>query len=264
MSESQILIEQRGHVCVITLNDPKTRNAFSKEMMVRAADAFKACDENPDVRVIVLTGAGGNFSSGANLKEQVVRHDTEWQRRLDEDQGLWMRAFLRTDRPSKPVIAAIEGFALAGGTEVMLGADIRVAAQGAVFGLSEVKRGLVPLGGATARLAKQIPYSIALEMLITGRTMDAAEAASWGLVGHVVEDGRALEKALEIADIIAENGPMAVKTILRAVRENVDLPEEEAMANELTLGWPRIQSAEANEGRAAFMEKRKPNFSGLE
>lgn len=264
MSEAHLLIEQRGNVTVLTLNDPKTRNAFSKEMMVRVADALKACDEDPNVRVIVLTGAGGNFSSGSNLKEQVARHDTEWQRRLDEDQGLWMRSFLRADRPSKPIIAAIEGFALAGGTEVTLGSDIRVAGKSAMFGLSEVQLGLVPLGGGTARLVKQVPYAIALEMLVSGRRMTAEEAASWGMINHVVDDGSALDKALEIADTIANNGPIAVRTILRLVRENADLPEEKALANELALGFPRVTSAEAIEGRKAFAEKRKPNFTGVE
>lgn len=260
MNEPHILTEQRGHIGIVTLNDPKTRNAFSKEMMVRAADAFKAFDEDHAIRVIVLTGADGNFSSGSNLKEQVARHDTEWQRRLDEDQNLWMRAFLRADRPSKPIIAAIEGFALAGGTEITLASDIRVAGKGAMFGLSEVQLGLVPLGGGTARLVKQIPYSIAVEMLVTGRRMTATEAASWGMLSHVVEDGTALDKALEIAERIAKNGPIAVRTILSLARQNVDLSEEKALANELEKGFPRVTSDEAKEGRRAFAQKREPNF----
>lgn len=264
MSDAHLLIEHRGHVAILTLNDPKTRNAFSKEMMVRMADALRACEEDPSVRAIVITGAEGNFSSGSNLKEQVTRHETEWQRRLDEDEELWMRAFLRKDRPSKPLIAAIEGFALAGGTEVTLGTDIRVAGKSAMFGLSEVKLGLVPLGGGTARLVKQIPYSIAIEMLISGRRMTAEEAASWGLIGHVVDDGQALEKALEIAETIAENGPIAVRTVLKLARENADLPEEQALANELKRGFPRATSAEAIEGRTAFAQKRKPNFKDSE
>lgn len=264
MSQAHLLVEQKGFVAILTLNDPKTRNAFSKEMMVRVADELQRCNDDPNVRVIIITGAEGNFSSGSNLKEQVVRHDTEWQRRLDEDQGIWMRAFLRAERPMKPIIAAIEGYALAGGTEVTLGADIRVAGRGATFGLSEAKLGLVPLGGGTARLVKQIPYSIAVEMLVTGRTMSAPEAATWGLIGHVVDDGAALERALEIAETIAVNGPLAVKTILQLARENVDLPEAEALQNEFTLGYPRITSAEAAEGRRAFSEKRKPTFTGVE
>lgn len=260
MSEPHILVERREYVAIVTLNDPSTRNAFSKEMMVRAADAFRELSEDPSVRVIVLTGADGNFSSGSNLKEQVARHDTEWQRRLDEDQGLWMRAFLRTDRPRKPVVAAVEGFALAGGTEITLGSDIRVAGRSAQFGLSEAQLGLVPLGGGTARLVKQIPYAIAIEMLVTGKRITAEEAAALGMINHVVDDGKALDKALEIAARIAKNGPIAVQTILSLARENIDLNEEQALANELEKGFPRVTSDEAKEGRKAFAEKRAPNF----
>lgn len=261
MSEAHILVERREHVGIVTLNDPKTRNAFSKEMMVRAADAFQELDEDKAIRVIVLTGADGNFSSGSNLKEQVARHDTEWQRRLDEDQNLWMRAFLRTGRPSKPIVAAIEGFALAGGTEITLGSDIRVAGRSAKFGLSEAQLGLVPLGGGTVRLVKQIPYAIAVEMLVTGKRISAQEAAGLGMINHVVDDGKALDKALEIAERIAKNGPIAVQTVLALARENVDLSEAEGLANELEKGFPRVTSDEAKEGRKAFAEKREPNFS---
>lgn len=259
-SEPHILLERRDHIAIVTLNDPKTRNAFSKEMMVRAADAFKELSDDASVRVIVLTGADGNFSSGSNLKEQVARHDTEWQRRLDADQGLWMRAFLRADRPKKPIIAAVEGFALAGGTEITLGSDIRVAGASAKFGLSEAQLGLVPLGGGTVRLVKQIPYAIAVEMLVTGKRISAQEAAELGMINHVVDDGNALNKALEIADRIAKNGPIAVQTILALARENIDLPEDKALANELEKGFPRVTSEEAIEGRKAFAEKRTPNF----
>lgn len=263
-AEPHLLIEDRGHVRILTLNDPKTRNAFSKEMMVRVADAFRDSDADPNVRVIVLTGAAGNFSSGSNLKEQVVRHETEWQRRLDEDKEMWERAFLRRGRPKKPVVAAVEGYALAGGTEILQGTDIRVAGRSAVFGVVEVTKGLFPLGGSTVRLAKQIPYTIALEMLLMGRTLNAEEALRYGLVGTVVDDGQALEKAVEIAQTIAENGPLAVQAVLQAVRENYYLNEEDGLANELKIGFPRIYSKEAAEGRQAFVEKRKPNFTGVE
>lgn len=260
MSEPQLLIERQNHVAIVTFNDPKTRNAFSKEMMVRAADAYQALNEDHDVRAIIVTGADGNFSSGSNLKEQVARHDTEWQRRLDEDQELWMRAFLRVKRPLKPIIAAIEGFALAGGTEITLASDIRVAGKSAQFGLTEAQLGLVPLGGGTARLVKQVPYAIAIEMLVTGKRIHADEAAAIGLLNYVVEDGSALSKALEIADRIAKNGPHAVRTILGLARQNIDLDEEKALANELAQGFARITSKEAEEGRRAFAEKRLPHF----
>ena len=262
MSEPHLLIDRHGHVCVLTLNDPRTKNAFSKEMIVRIADAWTMCEEDPGIRVVVLTGAGGNFSSGANLKEQVVRHDTEWQRRLDEDQGMWMRAFLRTPKLRKPVVAAVEGFALAGGTEILQGTDIRVAGRSAQFGVREVKLGLFPLGGSTVRLPRQVPHTVAMEMLLMGRTMDAEEACRWGLIGRVVEDGQALETALAIAQEIAENGPLAVQAVLRSVRETASMSEEDGLAREFEIGWPRITSKEAEEGRRAFAEKRKPQFTG--
>lgn len=264
MSTPHLLIEDVGHVRVLTLNDPRTKNAFSKEMIVRLADAWDDAENDPNVRVVILTGAEGNFSSGANLKEQVVRHDTEWQRRLDEDQGMWMRAFLRTKRLKKPVVAAVEGYALAGGTEILQGTDIRVVARSAQFGVREVKLGLFPLGGSTVRLPRQVPYTIAMEMLLMGRTISAEEAYRIGLVGRVVDDGSALDEALKIAGEIAENGPLAVQAVLRSIRECLDLNEEEALQREFEIGWPRITSEEAKEGRAAFAEKRKPNFTGVE
>lgn len=264
MTEPHLLIDTADHICTLTLNDPRTKNAFSKEMMVRVADAWDMCENDPEIRVVILTGAGGNFSSGANLKEQVVRHENEWQRRLDEDQGLWMRAFLRTKRLAKPLIAAVEGYALAGGTEILQGTDIRVAGRGATFGVREVKLGLFPLGGSTVRLQRQIPYTLAAEMLLMGKSITADEAASYGLIGRVVDDGEALLEAKDIAKEIAANGPLAVQAVLRSMRETADLSEAEALQREFEIGWPRINSAEAKEGRKAFGEKRAPNFSGLE
>lgn len=264
MTEPHLLIDISDHVCTLTLNDPRTKNAFSKEMMVRVADAWDMCENDTDIRVVILTGADGNFSSGANLKEQVVRHENEWQRRLDEDQGLWMRAFLRTKRLAKPLIAAVEGYALAGGTEILQGTDIRVAGRSATFGVREVKLGLFPLGGSTVRLQRQIPYTLAAEMLLMGKSITAEEAAKYGLIGRVVEDGEALAEARKIAKEIASNGPLAVQAVLRSMRETADMPESEALQREFEIGWPRINSDEAKEGRRAFGEKRAPNFTGSE
>ena len=264
MSEPHLLIERDEHVCILTLNDPKTKNAFSKEMIVRVADAFQMCEEDPEIRVVILTGAEGNFSSGANLKEQMSRHDTEWQRRLDADQGLWQRAFLRSQRLRKPLVAAVEGYALAGGTEILQATDIRVAGESAVFGVREAKWGLFPLGGSTVRLPRQVPYTKAMEMLLMARKVDAKEALEIGLIGRVVPDGEALAEARKIAAQIAENGPLAVQAILKSVRETADMTEEDGLAREYEIGWPRITSKEAQEGRTAFAEKRKPDWSGVE
>ncbi|NGO69912.1 enoyl-CoA hydratase-related protein, partial [Streptomyces boncukensis] len=170
------------------------------------------------------------------------------------------KAMLRHHRPRKPVIAAVEGPCVAGGTEILQGTDIRVAGESAVFGLYEVRRGLFPIGGSTARLQRQIPRTHALEMLLTGRPYPAEEAARIGLVGHVVPDGTARERALEIAARVNDCGPLAVEAIKASVYETADLPEEEALASELERGWPLFSTADAREGARAFAEGRPPVF----
>ena len=196
-----LLFERDGHVAVVTLNRPAKKNALSSEMLVRMYDAWLEIDQNPDIRVAVVTGAGGNFCSGADLKAMAAGHpDDEYSKRFDEDDDLHWKALLRHFIPGKPIIAAVEGYAVAGGTEILQAMDIRVAGQSATFGVAEVRRGLFPLGGSTVRLSRQIPYTIAAELLLTGRMVPAEEALSIGLIGHVVPDGQAVDKALEIAD----------------------------------------------------------------
>jgi enoyl-CoA hydratase len=158
------------------------------------------------------------------------------------------------------VIAAVEGHCVAGGTEILQGTDIRVAGEGAVFGLYEVRRGLFPIGGSTVRLARQIARTHALEMLLTGRPYSAAEAERIGLVGRVVPDGTALEKALEIAELINANGPLAVEAVKASVYETAELTETEGLKLELERGWPIFATADAKEGARAFAEKRKPVY----
>jgi enoyl-CoA hydratase len=140
--------------------------------------------------------------------------------------------------------------------------DIRVAGESATFGVAEVRRGLFPLGGSTVRLSRQIPYTVAADLLLTGRFVPAEEAKSVGLIGHVVPDGQALAKAHEIADAIAANGPLAVQAVLRSMRATRELPEKEGLAMELELGWPIFATEDAKEGPTAFAEKRAPNFQG--
>ncbi|HEX6130886.1 MAG TPA: enoyl-CoA hydratase-related protein, partial [Actinomycetota bacterium] len=153
-------------------------------------------------------------------------------------------------------------FALAGGTEILQGTDVRVAGESAVFGVTEAQRGLFPMAGSTVRLARQIPYTLALEMLLTGESYTAAECRAMGLVGHVVPDGQALAKAREIATRIAANGPLAVRAILRAVRETEGLAESAAFEKEMAIGLPVFASKDAREGPRAFLEKRPPVFTG--
>jgi enoyl-CoA hydratase len=163
---------------------------------------------------------------------------------------------------TKPLIAAVEGFALAGGTEILQATDIRVAAEGAVFGVTEVTRGLFPLGGSTVRLRRQIGYTKAMEMLLVGDRIPAAEAERIGLIGRVVPDGEALTAALEIAEKIAANAPLSVKAIKRSVQETEGLPEAEALQIELEIGLPIFGTADAKEGTLAFREKRTPRYEG--
>lgn len=260
---SHLTLERRGHVAIVTMNRPEARNAWSLELMARMADAWDEIDGDPEIRVAVFTGAGGNFCAGADLK---LMHGDQsanpWHARFRDDPGLHWRAMLRSRRLQKPLIAAIEGYALGGGTEIIQATDIRVAAESAVFGLTECALGLFPLGGSTVRLQRQIPRTVALEMLLTGRRVSAQEALSWGLVGRVVPDGAALEAALELARMIANNGPLAVQAIKKSVYESADLSEEEGLALELEIGQPVFATQDAREGPKAFAQRRKPVFQG--
>jgi enoyl-CoA hydratase len=231
--------------------------------MARMWDAWEDIDSDPDIRVAVFTGAGGNFCAGADLKlMHSDQSDNPWHARFREDPDLHWRAMLRSYRLKKPLIAAVEGYALAGGTEILQCTDIRVASREAVFGLTEAALGLFPLGGSTVRLQRQVPRTIAMEMLLTGRRVTAQEALNWGLVGRLVEPGEALNEALKLAEMIAGNGPLAVQAIKQAIVESADVTEEEGLKRELELGMPVFKSKDAREGPRAFAEKRKPVFTG--
>ena len=257
----QCLVEKRGHVLIVTMNRPEARNALSTEMMAIMRDAWDQVDSDPDIRVAILTGAGGAFCAGADLKGMTQQHPGD-----SFAGGGWdlskIEALLKGRRLTKPLIAAVEGAAIAGGTEILQGTDIRVAGESAKFGVSEARWGLFPLGGSAVRLVRQVPYTVAADILLTGRHLSAAEAKDIGLIGHVVPDGQALDKALELADLIAANGPLAVQAILQTIRDSECIPEEEAFQIDAKLGTAVFQSADAKEGPQAFKEKRKPNFSG--
>ncbi|NEW38769.1 crotonase/enoyl-CoA hydratase family protein [Nocardia cyriacigeorgica] len=255
------LVEKRDHVLIVTMNRPEARNALSGEMMAIMRDAWDQVDNDPEIRVAILTGAGGAFCAGADLKAMTSQHPGD-----SFSGGGWdlskIEALLKGRRLTKPLIAAIEGPAIAGGTEILQGTDIRVAGESAKFGVSEARWGLFPLGGSAVRLVRQIPYTVAADILLTGRHVTAAEAKEIGLIGHVVPDGTALDKALELAEKIAANGPLAVQAILRTIRETECLPEEDAFKIDAELGMAVFKSADAKEGPKAFAEKRKPTFSG--
>jgi enoyl-CoA hydratase len=255
------LVEQRGHVLIVTMNRPAARNAISGEMMAIMRTAWDQVDQDPAIRVCILTGAGGAFCAGADLKAMNAAPPSDSFRAGAFDPAV-IEPLLKGRRLTKPLIAAVEGPAIAGGTEILQATDIRVAGESARFGVSEARWGLFPLGGSAVRLVRQIPYTVAADLLLTGRHINAAEALRIGLIGHVVPDGQALAKALEIADAIAANGPVAVQAILRTIRETEGMAENEAFAIEARLGMAVFASDDAREGPRAFAAKRKPEFQG--
>jgi enoyl-CoA hydratase/carnithine racemase len=253
------LIERRDHVLIVTMNRPAARNALSGPMLELMRQAWDTVDADPDIRACVLTGAGGAFCAGADLKAMTRSHPGDQFRGGDMDLSV-IESLLKGRRLTKPLIAAVEGPAIAGGTEILQACDIRVAGESARFGVSEARWGLFPLGGSAVRLVRQIPYTVAADLLLTGRHITAAEALSIGLIGHVVPDGQALDRALAIATAIAANGPIAVRAILQVIRDTEGMPENEAFALEAKAGMAVFASEDAKEGPRAFAEKRRPQF----
>lgn len=255
-----LLVEQIDHTLVVTMNRPEAKNALSSAMLVGMADAWTRLNDDDDIRCAVLTGAGGSFCTGMDLKAAASDGDAPnpYAERWAADPDLHWKGLLRHVRLRKPLIAAVEGHAVAGGTEILQATHIRVAGESATFGVFEARRGLFPVGGSTVRLQRQIGYTAAMEMLLTARGYTAAEALSIGLIGHVVADGEALAKALELAALISANGPLAVEAILQSVQETAGMPETEALAREFEIGWPIFATVDAKEGPRAFAEKRRP------
>ena len=255
------LVEVRGHVLIVTLNRPQARNALSGPMMAIMKEAWDRVDNDPQIRVCILTGAGGSFCAGADLKAMTAAPPGDSFRAGTFDPSV-IEPLLKGRRLTKPLIAAVEGPAIAGGTEILQATDIRVAGRSARFGVSEPRWGLFPLGGSAVRLVRQIPYTVAADLLLTGRHITAEEALRIGLVGYVVDDGQALSKAIEIAELIAANGPVAVQAILTAIRDTEGMAENDAFAVETKIGMAVFASEDAREGPRAFTEKRKPDFQG--
>ena len=248
--------DRRGNVEVLTINRPEARNAINGDVTAAMAEALDAAERDDDCWVVVLTGSGDKaFSAGMDLKA------------FASGQGAGIidaNGFASITRRSfpKPIIAAVNGTALAGGCEIMLSCDLVVAAEHAVFGIPEVKRGLIAGAGGLLRLPKRIPRAVALELALTGDPIDAARAYQIGLVNRVVPAAHLMDEALALAGTVAENAPLAVRCSKRVMLESADLTDKDAWALNDSTFSEIFTSADAMEGAVAFAEKRKPNWQG--
>lgn len=249
-----VLIEQRSTTLVITLNRPERRNAVDRAMSEAVAAALDALDSRSDLRVGVITGAGGSFCSGMDLKAFVAGSRPEV-----EGRGF---GGLTEAPPAKPLIAAVEGYALAGGCEMVLACDLIVAADDASFGLPEVTRGLVAGSGGLTRLSRRIPPSLAMEYALTGKRLLAVEAYRLGLVNRLTARGGALAAALELADEIAANAPLATMASKRIMIESAEWSAAEQWDRQRPLVDAVLATRDAHEGALAFAEKRPPQWRG--
>ncbi len=268
MTEPALLIDRDGYIVTLTMNRPEVKNAINMEMLCRLADAWEMIDGDADVRCAILTGAGDDFCAGADLDKLVARSmqnlppEDEFEARIRANYGIIFEGLLRNRQLKKPLIAAVEGYCVAGGTEILQGTDIRVAGEGSVFGVTEAKWALYPQGGSVIRLRRQIPYTKAMEMLLTADMYPAEEALSFGLIGRVVPKGQALAVARELATKVSSNGPVAVQKIKEAVIATECLPEADALVLDFQIGQPVYATEDAREGPRAFKEKRTPEFKG--
>jgi enoyl-CoA hydratase len=254
MSEPAVLTEERDGVLLVTLNRPDQRNAVNRAVAEGIAAALDRLDADDGLRVGVLTGAGKGFCAGMDLKAFVAG-----EKPVVEGRGF---AGIVQRASEKPLIAAVEGFAVAGGFEIALACDLIVAARGARFGVPEVKRGLVAAGGALLRLPRRIPYHLAMELALTGDFIDAERAHEIGLVSRLVEQGATVDAALELAAAIAANGPLALAASKRILVEAPSWPTDELWQRQAAISDPVRASADAREGSLAFAEKRPPRWRG--
>lgn len=254
MSDQPVLVDVSDGVMTITLNRPEAKNAANRALAEGVAAAIDELDSNDDIQVAIITGAGGTFCAGMDLKAFVSGEVP-----MIEGRGF---AGVAERPPQKPLIAAVEGFALAGGLELALACDLIVSADNAKFGIPEVKRGLVAGAGGLLRLPRQIPSRLAMELALTGDFIDAPRAYDIGLINRVVEPGKALEAAQELAAAISANGPLAVRVTKEILVSSPDWTQDEMWRKQQTLLQPIFTSEDAVEGAKAFAEKRKPVWKG--
>ncbi len=248
-----VLTEQRGRILIITINRPEAKTSVNAAVSHALAAAMDTLDDDPGLSVGIITGAGGSFCAGMDLKAFA----------RGENVAVKGRGLGFTERPPvKPLIAAVEGYALAGGTELALATDLIVAARNSAFGIPEVKRGLVAAGGGLLRLPQRIPSAIAMELALTGDNLPAERAHELGLVNALAEPGHALEAAIELAERITANGPLAVAATKRVIVESRGWAPEQQWAEQTKIIMPVFASKDAREGAVAFAEKRAPNWTG--
>jgi len=252
--QAAVLIERRGRVLVVTLNRPEQRNAVNLAVAEGIAAALDELDTGADLSVGVLTGAGRGFCAGMDLKA-FVTGERPWA----GNRGF---AGIVQRPPAKPLIAAIEGFAVAGGLEIALACDLIVAARGAKLGVPEVKRSLVAAGGALLRLPRALPRGVAMELALTGDPISAERGYELGLVNRLTDPGAALEQALELADTVAANGPLALAATKRILTDGPGWPEAEFWQRQAEITEPVFGSEDATEGATAFAQKRPPVWKG--
>ena len=264
-----LLVDSQDGILTLTMNRPDVRNALSPEMLVRLSEAWYEFRDTENLRVAILTGAGDeDFCAGGDLKLTMPlvtgarQPETEWDHRLMGNLGRFTDAILRDFEIYKPIIAAVNGNALGGGTEITNACDLRIASTNAVFGTPEAKVGLLPGGGSLTRLPRQVPYARAMEMLMIGDSFTASAALEMGLVNYVVPPEELLPRARELAGRLAENGPLAIRKIKEGVLRASGRPLSEAYSIESEVSAAVMASHDAREGPRAFKEKRKPRFTG--
>jgi enoyl-CoA hydratase/carnithine racemase len=250
----RILTEKRGKILIITINRPEARNAFDGATAARMEKAIDAFEADPELRVAIVTGAGRAFSAGQDLKA-AARGDFGATRRRG---GFGIMAM----PPAKPIVAAVEGHAAAGGLELCLACDLIVAARDARMGIPEVRHNLVAVGGALFRLPRRMPYHVVMELALTAETPTAEWFHRFGLVNRLADPGHALEVAMELAEQVLRNGPLAVMASKRIIRQSADWTDAEAWTEQMKIAQPATQSEDTREGLRAFAEKRAPVWKG--
>jgi len=266
MSDRQLTFERDGAVVVLTMNNPRRKNALTPEMIALMSEAWDEIETDDGIRVAILTGHGDSYCVGGDLADgwmvRGAKAAEPTQTPAKPRGSVITDGLLLTRSLTKPLIAAVNGPCLGGGCEMLQQTDIRVAEEHAVFGLPEAKVGLIAGAGSTVRLKRQIPYTKAMEMILTGEPLTAAEAYHFGLVGHVVPTGDSLTKAREIAARVAANGPLAVRNAKASILASGWLDDADARKIEQRFVVEVMRSQDAKEGLAAFAAKRDPRFTG--